>query len=67
MSLSNTACCSLLPVVSDYTPKGYMTKISNIDAYVIGDNKERTLICIYDIFGYLIPYIYINRTNRTCL
>ncbi|KTW29453.1 uncharacterized protein T551_02069 [Pneumocystis jirovecii RU7] len=52
MSLSNTACCSLLPVVSDYTPKGYMTKISNIDAYVIGDNKERTLICIYDIFGY---------------
>ncbi|KAG5513436.1 hypothetical protein PMAC_001500 [Pneumocystis sp. 'macacae'] len=52
MSLSNTACCSLLPVVSTYIPKGYITKISNINAYVIGDNKEHTLICIYDIFGY---------------
>ncbi|KAG4300616.1 hypothetical protein PCANB_003102 [Pneumocystis canis] len=52
MSLSNNACCSNIPVISDYIPKGVMTKILDIDAYVIGSNKKHTLICIYDVFGY---------------
>ncbi|EMR09674.1 hypothetical protein PNEG_01863 [Pneumocystis murina B123] len=52
MSFSNKACCSVLPVISNYIPKGFMTKISGLDAYVVGNNKRRTLICIYDIFGY---------------
>ncbi|KAG4304420.1 hypothetical protein PORY_002130 [Pneumocystis oryctolagi] len=52
MSLSNTACCSNLPITSNYVAKGFMAKILDINAYVIGDDIKRTLICIYDVFGY---------------
>ncbi|KTW28173.1 hypothetical protein T552_02032 [Pneumocystis carinii B80] len=52
MPFTNSPCCTLLPVLSDYTPKGFMTKVSNLDAYVIGNNKKRTLVCVYDIFGF---------------
>ncbi|KAI9168333.1 hypothetical protein H9P43_007705 [Blastocladiella emersonii ATCC 22665] len=48
------ACCTLPPVVSDYTPKGaHVTLDGGLDAYVVGPADAATaLVMTYDIFGY---------------
>ncbi|KAF8349811.1 dienelactone hydrolase [Amanita rubescens] len=50
----NTACCSIPPVHSSYSPKGTFQSIGNFHrVYVTGpDVSENAIICVYDIFGY---------------
>jgi hypothetical protein len=49
---TNEACCSIPPVLAEYTPKGTYKPEGAFDrVYVTGDNKETALIVVYDIFG----------------
>lgn len=47
------ACCSIPPVVVDYTEKGTYEPLGAFDrVYVTGDDKSETaLIIVYDIFA----------------
>jgi len=51
---TNTACCSIPPVLSDYTPKGIFRAFGAFDkVYVTGpENHDTAIVCVYDIFGY---------------
>jgi len=46
------ACCKLPPVTSDYTPQGTVSKVGDLDVYVTKEKNDKTLICVYDIFGF---------------
>ena len=49
---TNKACCSIPPVLAEYTPKGSYKPDGAFDrVYVTGDDKENALIMVYDIFG----------------
>jgi hypothetical protein len=49
---TNEACCSIPPVLVDYTPKGIYKPYGAFDCvYVTGDKSETALIVVYDIFG----------------
>jgi hypothetical protein len=50
---TNTACCTIPPVTSDYTPKGTYKAIGAFNkVYVTGpENHDTAIICVYDIFG----------------
>lgn len=52
---TNTACCTIPPVQSDYTPKGSFKPYGIFKkVYVTGpENGENKIVCIYDIFGYV--------------
>jgi hypothetical protein len=51
----NAACCSIPPVHSDYTPKGKIIPYGGIEkVYVTGSKSEKALVCVYDIFGYVL-------------
>ncbi|KAI8934324.1 hypothetical protein NX059_009060 [Plenodomus lindquistii] len=41
----------------DGTPTGKETKLDNIDTYVTGDNKERAIFIVTDLFGWTLPNI----------
>jgi dienelactone hydrolase len=46
------SCCTIPPVVSNYTPQGKDIDIGDMKVYVTGDEaSDRLLICAYDIFG----------------
>lgn len=51
---TNKACCTLPPVQSDYTAKGYFEAYGGFDrVYVTGPKtSDKVVVCIYDIFGY---------------
>jgi len=50
---SNSACCSIPPVKSDYTPKGTYKSYGGIDkVYVTGEKSDKAYIAVYDIFGF---------------
>lgn len=47
-----TACCTLPPVTSDYSPPGTTIQIGDLSVYeTIANNSKKLLICVYDIFG----------------
>ncbi|KAI9216155.1 hypothetical protein BC828DRAFT_409747 [Blastocladiella britannica] len=48
------ACCTLPPVVSEYTPKGeHVALMEGMDAYVVGPaNAKRVVVFIYSISDY---------------
>jgi len=49
----NEACCSIPPVLVDYTVKGTYKPYGAFDrVYVTGDKSETALIITYDIFGF---------------
>ncbi|KAI0466839.1 dienelactone hydrolase [Xylaria cf. heliscus] len=39
------------------TPSGTETKLSNNDCYVTGDNKDRAILLVHDLFGWKYPNI----------
>ena len=46
------ACCTLPPVVSNYTPKGTTFELDGMSVYETPDKTpKKVLICAYDIFG----------------
>ena len=51
---TNQACCTIPPVLHDYTPKGTIQPHGGFQrVYVTGpDNSKNAIICVYDIFGY---------------
>jgi len=51
---TNTACCTIPPVQSDYTPKGSFKPFGGFGkVYVTGpETSENKIVCVYDIFGY---------------
>jgi dienelactone hydrolase len=51
---TNTACCNIPPVQSDYTPKGTLKSYANFNkVYITGpDLSDNAIICVYDIFGH---------------
>jgi len=51
---TNTACCSIPPVLSDYTPKGFFKPFGEFDkVYVTGpENHDTAIVCVYDVFGF---------------
>ena len=50
---TNTACCSIPPVLVDYTAQGtYKPNYGAFDrVYVTGNKSDTALIIVYDIFG----------------
>jgi hypothetical protein len=50
---TNKACCSIPPVLSEYTPKGTFQPYADFKrVYVTGpQDSQNTIICVYDIFG----------------
>jgi len=45
-------CCTRPPVQSNYSPKGAITKLGDLDIYeTVDKTSKRMLILIYDIFG----------------
>lgn len=50
--MASAACCAAgPPVVCDYTPKGTVSKIGDIDTYFIGSGPK-CIVVVYDIFGF---------------
>ncbi|RDB29046.1 putative AIM2 family protein C30D10.14 [Hypsizygus marmoreus] len=51
---TNTACCTIPPVQSDYAPEGSFKPFGNFKrVYITGpENSETKIVCVYDIFGY---------------
>merc|ERR1711990_893498 len=50
---SNSACCSIPPVQSDYKSQGTYTTLGGLKTYSVGSNDaKKALVCCYDIFGY---------------
>ncbi|KAJ7630587.1 Alpha/Beta hydrolase protein [Roridomyces roridus] len=50
---TNAACCSIPPIVSDYSPKGTFKSVGDFKkVYVTGGPSENAIVCVYDIFGY---------------
>jgi hypothetical protein len=46
------ACCSIPPVLVDYTAKGTYKPHGAFDrVYVTGERSETALVIVYDIFG----------------
>jgi hypothetical protein len=52
---TNKACCSIPPVLHDYTPNGSFQSYGEFQrVYVTGpDNSKNAIICVFDIFGYV--------------
>jgi dienelactone hydrolase len=52
----NTACCTIPPVQSDYTPKGAFKPYGDYNrVYVTGPaSSDNAIVCVFDIFG-LVP------------
>eukprot|EP00752_Nemacystus_decipiens_P008120 g7260.t1 len=49
--MASAACCAAGPPVScDYTPKGSISKIGDVDTYFVGSGPK-TIVVISDIFG----------------
>ena len=53
---TNKACCTIPPVLSDYTPKGSFRPHGAFKkVYVTGpEQSDKSIVAIYDIFGYVI-------------
>lgn len=53
---TNQACCSIPPVQSDYQPKGTFKPFGDFKrVYVTGPTtSDNAIVCVYDIFGYLL-------------
>jgi len=50
---TNTACCTIAPAQSEYTPKGTFKSVGDFKkVYVTGGPSENAIVCVYDIFGY---------------
>ncbi|KAJ7102314.1 hypothetical protein B0H15DRAFT_814111 [Mycena belliarum] len=50
---TNTACCSIPPVQSEYTAKGTFKSVGDFKkVYVTGTPGDTAIVCVYDIFGY---------------
>ncbi|KAJ7225897.1 Alpha/Beta hydrolase protein [Mycena pura] len=50
---TNTACCTVPPVQSEYTPKGSFKSVGDFKkVYVTGESSANAIVCVYDIFGY---------------
>ncbi|KAJ4476609.1 Alpha/Beta hydrolase protein [Lentinula aciculospora] len=51
---TNAACCTIPPVLSDYTPKGTYKSVGSFNkVYVTGpETSTNAIVCVYDIFGY---------------
>ncbi|OZJ02296.1 hypothetical protein BZG36_05067 [Bifiguratus adelaidae] len=48
-----SACCTIPPVKSDYSPKGEIFQIEDMDVYTVGPKGTKTaILVIYDIFGF---------------
>ncbi|KAH6678628.1 dienelactone hydrolase family protein [Halenospora varia] len=54
MSISN---CCLKGFTWNGTPTGRTSKLANNDTYVAGDNPERAILLIHDLFGWTFPNI----------
>lgn len=56
MSVTGTqssACCTLPPVESEYTPKGTYTDIAGLKTYVSGpEDADEAIVLVYDVFGF---------------
>jgi hypothetical protein len=52
---TNKACCTIPPVISDYTPKGKFQAVGAFQkVYVTGEeNAKFSLVAVFDIFGYV--------------
>lgn len=50
---TNTACCTIPPVQSDYKPQGSFKSVGSFDkVYVTGPStSNNAIVCVYDIFG----------------
>ncbi|CBJ30749.1 conserved unknown protein [Ectocarpus siliculosus] len=50
--MASAACCAAgPPVACDYTPKGTISKIGDVDTYFVGSGPK-ALVVVYDIFGF---------------
>jgi len=50
---TNTACCTIPPVHSEYSPKGSFKAFGDFSkVYVTGPSSKNAIICVYDIFGF---------------
>jgi dienelactone hydrolase len=50
---TNSACCTIPPVQSEYTPKGTFKSVGDFKkVYVTGQSTDTAIVCVYDIFGY---------------
>ncbi|KAJ2975390.1 hypothetical protein NUW58_g8369 [Xylaria curta] len=49
--MSFSSCC-LKTFTWDGTPTGKEVKLTNIDSYVAGDNKDAAVLFIHDLFGW---------------
>src|ERR1700733_12401302 len=53
-NLTSKACCTIPPVLSDYTPKGTKQAYGGLNVYVTGpETSENAIVCVFDIFGYI--------------
>jgi len=53
MSNTNKACCSIPPVTThNYQAKGAYETFEDMQVYSIGEKNQKTIICIFDIFGF---------------
>lgn len=58
--MASDACCAAgPPVVSDYEPKGVMSKINDMDTYFVGSGPKGAIVA-YDIFGFS------SQTKQVC-
>ncbi|KAJ6501683.1 Alpha/Beta hydrolase protein [Mycena vitilis] len=50
----HTACCSIPPVESQYTPKGTLYKVGGFEnVYVTGNKQSKNaIVCVFDIFAF---------------
>jgi dienelactone hydrolase len=49
----NKACCTIPPVQTHgYEPKGTYETFEDMQVYTIGHPGHKTIICIFDIFGF---------------
>jgi hypothetical protein len=51
----DVCCASGAPVTSDYKSVGSFVEIGDTKCYVTGQNSDKGIIAIYDIFGFDYP------------